>query len=360
MALAVFGLAGSVGVGSAQPAGAAKAPSVDLSVELTTTVVSAGHEKFLAGEVRNAGPDEATGLVLTYDVSALDASRLTVSAPGCTTVGTIITCTQEDLRADGNISLARAIGLTAVGSAGAAGSVTVKVAAAQADPDPSDNTSTVAISVDGHGADLVTFGEDVKYVRDAAYGNLEWMMFNQGDEAAVGVTYTVHLPARVGFQRHDPDCTYSADGRDVTCTIADWVILPDHSWATNNDSGINLTADITTPNAIALTGGTVTSGAIRSVPVDQLPPQLHKAKAPKGFTLMSAAAPGLNEVDTGDNSFHFTMFVEALARSSPSAARGGELPVTGDRTAVYAAIGAVTAATGVALLFLARRRRISA
>lgn len=346
MVSAALGLAGAIGV--AQPAGAAKAPSADLSVQLTTTAVGTGQAKPLSGEIRNAGPAAATGIVLTIDVFALDSSRVTVSAPGCTTVGTVITCGYPDLRANGNSLLSGAVKLTAVGPVGAAGSVTISVAAEQGDSHPSDNTSTTAISVRGHGADLVIFGEDVRSYRGLG-GNLEWQMFNVGDEAAAGMIYTVHLPAHVRFESHDRGCTYSADNRDATCIVPNVVVVPAGSFATNDDAGINLIADVATPGAIALTGGVVTSGAIKSMPVDQ------QATAPKA----AAIAPKFDEVDAGDNTYHFTVFVDAqiVTSRTPSAQPG--LPVTGGRTIVYAAAGGVAAVLGFALMLLTRRRRMS-
>jgi hypothetical protein len=338
----------------ASPAYAA-VPAADLSVTAQTSKIAVDSTgKPFKVEIHNDGPDPASAVSLMFDLSSLDTSKLDVSLPAlCERNGAVVTCDFSDvgdLRASGNIDFA--LGLVRVGGTGAAGSITVVVKSDAIDPDDTDNQATAAIEIVGHGADIATFGQDVQYFRQLPPPNgvVDWVMTNFGDEVADGLKFTVALPRRVSFLRHDAFCTYSADNRVAQCSLPDVVLPPRHSFAPDSDAGIPILVDIDDPGPVALPGGIVTGDAIRSVPIDEAA-ALDVSKAPAGYSISASSVSRASlDVDAGDNSFRFTIFVDA-------AAGNGGLPTTGSRPGLLGGIGLAAVVVGVVLFVMGRRRR---
>ena len=200
------------------------AKSADLSIRKTNNgPVAVGTQATFTLTVRNAGPDSATGVVVT---DALPDGLTFVSA-----AGNKWTCNQQN----GNVTCALAgslakgasttITITVRTTKAAAPQVTntAKVGANTPDPDPGNNTSSSTLKVQDEGpeADLalskstngpVTWGQNAIFTVKVT---------NKGPASAADVIVTDTLPAGVTYVASSGsgwDCTFEAG--TVTCTRA--------------------------------------------------------------------------------------------------------------------------------------------
>jgi LPXTG-motif cell wall-anchored protein len=329
---------------------AAADDGADLSIAFAgTTIAPFAGEKFGKVTISNAGPGTATGVELTFDISALTTSEVQVGPdPDCTPAGTEVTCVIDDAFAPppgGDLEFLIPLALQA-GASGSAGSLTATVSSATTDPDTSNNSKTVAVNVAAEpGTDLLVLAADVYTsegdpIPPGASGELLYAFFNQGDLAAVGVKVVVILPEHVTFASTLPECTYSADNRVATCTY-DSVFLPFSVDPSKSGMGqllpVNVASDA--PGPAALPGGIVTAAAI-----DVQQPDVPEIRPLPG-TARWLTPEEIADIDPGDDEDPFAVFI------------AGDLPVTGSRTALYAVSGAGLLLMGALIVLLARRRR---
>src|SRR5690554_5098739 len=143
---------GGVTAGIASPA-YAEGGTADLAIQIDgTTIAHRADGKFGRIEVTNAGPNDATGLLLTFDISELDTTRVAL-ALDCDPAGTDkIECI---LVPDGVIKDGKAttLALQVVQDAtpGPAGKITVSISHDGTDPDLSDNTATAEVVISERG-----------------------------------------------------------------------------------------------------------------------------------------------------------------------------------------------------------------
>jgi LPXTG-motif cell wall-anchored protein len=362
---------------SAIPAYAVE-PSADLTLTaLTSTMAIGSTGKPFTVEVHNDGPAPAAHVVVEFDVSALDTTKLAADGP-CAMAGTVLTCDLSEpgpLPAGGTVTAF--VRLEHLGGAGAAGSVTAAVSAHTAHPHETDNTATRSIEIAGHGVDIVAFGSDVRFYRQlpgGPAGVLDWTMGNVGDESSDGLRYTVTLPRHVSFAKHDSFCQYSADNRMAECTPPHSGLAPGTSWAPDFDAGIPIKVDVQDPRPVTLPGGVVSGvGIIAESPAAATTPG--PSSATHGSTVkVGAAALVGQDVDDGDNAFRFAVFVDAAPGASPSSQASGPpsgqsggpppsgtggLPVTGDNVGYLAGAGLAATLAGIAFMVIARRRKIA-
>ena len=337
----------------ATPAHAAAA--ADLEVKLVgTTLADGADEKFATSSIINHGPGDASGIELTFDATALNATKVDLELPGSCTGSPVAVCTFPGLviAAGEDFDIGPLIKRNP-GQSGDAGQLTVSVAHDGTDSESSNNSATAAVSLpDISGPDLTAVALDVYQDTDDAPGepgpntpiqpggtsNLWVVVLNQGDTTANGVKMTITLPEHVSFNEAEPDCTHAVGDSTTVCEYETVVLTP----APDDDAlgffffPVKVAADVEGP--VALTDGVVTVAAINEQP----PPPAARA-LPRNFTRIQP--DGLNDVDPTDNTDEFTVFV------------AGPLPVTGARAGLIGATGAVLVALGVGLYLIARRRR---
>ncbi|NJC68678.1 hypothetical protein HC031_02900 [Planosporangium thailandense] len=215
----------------------------DLSVTTASTAVVQGAGKPFAISVHNDGPETATGIRLTIDISKLDTTKLEVlesDSRSCTVDGTTITCAVPDLPAGGNYNAfeqaASALPVLSIGDPGDAGSFDVKVTSDTPDADLSNNEATgrVTVVADNPEApqqvDLVAWSSDVyakaggsERIKPGQTGELMWMLLNQAGPVK-GVSYMIALPPYLTFASQRPECSYEAENSVAICHDPDAIV----------------------------------------------------------------------------------------------------------------------------------------
>jgi hypothetical protein len=330
-------------------------PSADLGVTFTGSTIAADSSGKLGFiHLTNHGPSAATNVVITFDVSGLDESKIDFFLGGiCTHVGDTVTCPVSDdalAGVGGTADLEVPLGRQP-GASGAAGNLVVSVSSDTADPVSSNNSATAAVSVGNSGVDLIVEAEDVYAdpetrtpINPGANGELGAFIANMGDLAAVGLTVTVHLPEHTTLATTEPGCVNAADARSTVCTYNDVVLQPvdvdsDHALLI---VVFPITVAADAPGPGALPDGTVAVEAHDSAkPTNPDVPSLLPSNV-KWRSLDSI------DIDTTDNTDGFAVFVAAPAPP---------LPVTGFKAGLYGGIGAAAVALGVVLFLVGRRRR---
>jgi LPXTG-motif cell wall-anchored protein len=342
----------------ASPASAAD-PSSDLSISFTGTTIASGVDgKFGSFTITNHGPDIPTGVTVTFDLSALDASKVSFdnAVDGCDIVGAIATCHVPDdvvPPAGGNAEILLPIERTST-TGGAAGSISATVSSDLDDPVAGNNAITVNVTIDSSGSDLTVITPDVyalnsggtdyttDYLEPGEASFVDVLVANQGDLAAIGIKVSVELPEHVAFESVRPECAVNAGGRQVLCTFEDLVLQPVTFDPAHGAFEFQLPMRTATdaPGPVGLTPGTTIAGAID---VDE--PDIPELKAlPSGAKWVPFDV--VQEVDPTDNVDEFTVF-----------SAGPDLPVTGFKVGMYAGAGLLLLLLGTTLVLLARRRR---
>jgi LPXTG-motif cell wall-anchored protein len=347
------GLAAVVGMVAttafASPAAAAAAG--DLSISFTgTTIAALSGGKFGKVTIRNDGPGTPTGVEVTFDISALDTTKVQFSVvTGCVLAGDEITCSidDEDVPPPGGenefpIPLERQLG-----ASGAAGSATATVSSAETDPNTGNNSTTANVNVGDSGVDVQVIALDVYALDSGGFSttdpvppggssDLDVIFFNFGDLAVAGLRVTVSLPEHVTFATSDAGCTYSADGRQAECLFPGIVLPTPGIFALPFPVNVSASA----PGPVALQGGLVTAEAL-GVEEQEVP---EARNLPKNMRRVNQAdLPP--DVDPSDNEDPFAVHV------------GADLPVTGFKAGLYAMSGAGLLLLGALIVVLARRRR---
>jgi len=118
------------------------APSVDLSVVKTSTLLMTGADATYTLTVRNAGPAEATGVVLTDQLPAgVTYVRSEQTQGTCNATGAIVTCALGKLAAGTGAAVQLVVKVTA--APGTTVRNVATVASTQVDAHPEDNTGAV-------------------------------------------------------------------------------------------------------------------------------------------------------------------------------------------------------------------------
>jgi hypothetical protein len=124
--------------------------TADLEVKLTGTTLSPGVDDKLGSlSVLNHGPSDVTGFTLTFDISALDDSKIAIDSTGCTTTADEVVCDGSGIPvkngedADFFFPFVKAAGATP----GDAGDITVTVTHDGTDPTEGNNSVTVDVVI---------------------------------------------------------------------------------------------------------------------------------------------------------------------------------------------------------------------
>ena len=189
--------------------------SADLSIVKNSdpAEVVAGGNLLYTFAVSNAGPDEATGIVITDTLPA--GLTYVDGAPGCSAAGQVVTCSVNPIAAGGS----RQTGITVSVSPTATGVITnsAHVTGNENDPDPSNNDDSVDTPVKA--------SADVQIVKTASPTNpvpgdtvtYTLKAKNNGPDPAGNVVVTDVLPAGVSFISADAPCTQASG--TVTCVL---------------------------------------------------------------------------------------------------------------------------------------------
>ncbi len=200
-------------------AGAAADLSVAVSPDRPSAVV--GEEIGWTAAVGNAGPQTATGVVLTLALPAgLVDPKATVPGGTCTVAATAVTCTVPDL-APGTSAVVALTGTAGRAAAETSLVVAGTVAGALPDPAPSNNAAAAGVVSVPAAVDLVVTKRTDK--PSAAVGEqvtITTDVLNRGPSTATDVTLVDTLPEGVALESVTPSqgsCTVA--DRTITCNL---------------------------------------------------------------------------------------------------------------------------------------------
>lgn len=227
--------------------------SADLSVEMASTEATVdGGTKLVRVAVRNDGPDTVAGAwveVVVDDrphpgvsldpIAELHDRCEIVDDPGQPrTVG----CAIGELKAgavDNEIVLEFRHDGVPVGEAGT-GSATV---ISRTDPNPANDTDPFILTITDPGVDLALFGPGEVTIAPGTTGEFSGDEFlvvtNEAGAAVDGFSLSMTLPKYASFVPEYENCSYTSDGRGMTCDYGD-TDLPVDSWATLFSGGMPL------------------------------------------------------------------------------------------------------------------------
>lgn len=401
-------------VGISPPAVAA--PGVDLAITASSSRIAAGSMvKGLSMEVANVGTATAHGFTVWLDFGCtrqgcfdptLDLDRVGIrfrivdNDPFC-----------EIHRVGGNAEIrcflallpGQRVNLNQLGLAplsavpGPAGTFKAVLTGHDEGVIGPSNTANVAVEIVAAKPDLTTAVRDLsagiaetglaQRITPGQTARLDWLLENFSPFVVTGVELTAQLPEHTSFATRLAGCTYSSDGRQVTCDVAQLpepleqgaALVPDqeHPWlvkvAPDAPGPIQLAGTLTAQ----ATASTPESGSAGSQSADGSSPfnWLTTTKSAMGFAAPanSAAGPGDaltastsgetattdGDADPEDNADGFTVFIGQNTNPTQTSRPDGSLPITGTNTGLVAGVGGTLLLAGLVLVLMARRGRRS-
>ncbi|HEX2773565.1 MAG TPA: hypothetical protein VHN18_14205, partial [Micromonosporaceae bacterium] len=341
------GAIGLVAAGTFAAPAFAGPTDADVSVSGASSKIAVGAAgKTFRIDVHNAGPGVATDTTVTIDWTGLKDTSVKVIPDlfkGCDVAGETATCVIGDIPAGATLPLP--VLIERVGGEGDAGSLTVSVESSAVDPDPTNNTATIPVEVVPSGVDLLAVAFDVYAVSESGpmpvvpgeTAPLFWLVANEGDQTAKGISYSISLPEHVTFVDDFESCAPSAGKRTLTCEQSEAVLEPGTAVFPEVDMLVRVSEDA--PGPVTLTGGLLKGSAMGTLDPAVLRGQ-SVTGAPKGLEVKQTAEL-LKDVDEGDNDASFAVFVGAKGGtgggdgdgsgggSGDGDGDGGMLPVTG-------------------------------
>lgn len=384
-ALALLIAAGSTGVSApAHAAGEADLALIPLSSELAKGVEEAKAKPFKIQVNNTRSTVDAKAVQVTVETAHLkdrkDRKVGVVVPDGCEATGTTFSCLLGDLPAGTTEDFG--IPLFSLGKRGDAGHLVVTVTSATTDPFMEDNTVEHDITVTKPGHDLTTWVQDVYAdvevdgddsgeqallpVRPGETAPLDWAVYNHGSRAATGIAYGIALPAGVTFAELPEGCDES-DGEGPAlahCADSGAVLRPGEFYTA--DVRVRVDADVTEP--VLRPGFLYGFGLDVAAGEPEATPRIASDTQRRTFA----------DVDPGDDSAQFDVFVDLspvstptptptgeptgspspTATATPGGSGGGGLPVTGVQAGLIGGIGAAVLLAGGVLLLLSRRRKV--
>lgn len=379
---------GGVTAGIASPA-YAEGGTADLAITVDgTTIAQGAGGKFGRIETTNKGPDRATGLVFTYDISDLDTTRVVFEIDECgPPLDGLIECiiSPDGIDKDGRITFFDPFEVVE-DTPGPAGKITVSISHDGTDPVSSNNSMTADVAINEQGGvDLTVFAPDIaeeivlasdsfEVAGDLLPGSETFAFVfvdNQGTVPTSGVRISLTLPDHVTFTAPEPDCTHAAGDTTTVCEYELVVLQPNvddaFCYVANLGEGeiddqscffaffpVKVSDDA--PESATLTGGVAEAWDMR-LPIlfsasTATDPEHDAGKAPEEM---------LPDVDPTDNVSFYSFFTSALDDSGTGGGDGdddGKLPVTGSPVMLITGLGAVLLAGGTVLFLVTRRRRV--
>ncbi|WBB77967.1 LPXTG cell wall anchor domain-containing protein [Micromonospora sp. WMMD882] len=391
--------AGLVAVGApAYAADQADLALVPVSTQLARGVTEAKAKPFVFTVDNTRGTVDARDVTVSVDARKVDRKKVGFVVPeGCQRQRVAVwSCVLGDLAAGTSENFV--IPLFSKTTRGDAGTLSVTVGSETADPERDDNSVDVDLTVTRPGYDLVTWAQDVYAdvevdgaadetglmpVRPGQTAPLDWAVYNGGSRRATGVFYGVTLPVGVSFAELPATCVrQDLDGAAQAFCEDRAVVLKPGQYYTDTIR-VKVAEDVTEP--VLRVGNIFAYGlsqAAAGQPLEQ--PRAADATQRRTFT----------EVDPGDNSAVFDVFVDLSAgpgpsptptgeptvspgpSSSPSPGTGGDggdggdggvgggdgddggLPVTGVQAGLIGGIGGAVLLAGGVMFLVSRRRRV--
>ncbi|MCB0867760.1 MAG: DUF11 domain-containing protein [Solirubrobacterales bacterium] len=163
--------------------------------------------------VHNAGPDEATNVVVTDTLPA--GLTYVDGAPGCSANGQVVTCSIHPIAAGGTSQT----GITVSVAGNAHGTITnsAHVGGNEPDPDPSNNDDSVDTTVQPHADVEINKTASPLNPRPGDTITYKLKARNNGPDSAANVVVTDTLPVGVTFVSADSPCTQASG--TVTCEL---------------------------------------------------------------------------------------------------------------------------------------------
>jgi uncharacterized repeat protein (TIGR01451 family) len=179
----------------------------DISLQLDSAEAREGEPFFYGFLVFNAGPAEATNVVVTLELPA----GIDYLSGGCTSSGSTVTCGPAEIPPGAGIGAVLQLRATDSGTYTISGNVS----ADQPDPNPANDADTGTIVVASGDADLSIDVPESTTARVGDTFSFPVSVTNAGPADATSVTATIALPEGIAYA--SGGCT--AAGRYVTCAF---------------------------------------------------------------------------------------------------------------------------------------------
>ncbi len=284
-------------------------PVSDLSVAKTAAATAvAGNNLVYTIDVANDGPSDAPNVVIT---DTLPAGVTFVSAPGCTEVAGVVTCSIASLPAGGATRFTVTVAIPAAESAGTVLSNDVSISSDASDPDPTNNGDSVDTDVLRQ-TDL-TIAKSVTPTDGMAGTNVTYTIVveNSGPSNAAAVSVLDTMPSGITATSVTSDIgSCSSTGSGISCYHPDL--------APGTPMTVTVTGSIA---ASAVDGSTLTNSATTSTTSDETNTTNNDASA--DVTILTEAdlsitkASGVGEVIAGET----ISYTIEVANAGPSDAQ---------------------------------------
>lgn len=229
-----------------EPALAQGGADLQVTITGTSSVAQDSGSKFATLSLRNHGPNPATNVGYTIDVSNLDMNKIRfvdIECDGDPDGDGLLFCDVESgsIAPGEDLDLFMAFQRVLPLTTGVAGTVTVTATHAGPDPDQSNNSVTANVTIGAHGADFRVLVDDVRNRAVPAPGGWEETtqpispgdhaivtarVTNFGDRASTIPLLQVTLPPQVSFAATDPHCSHAIGDTTTSCSYGDITLAP--------------------------------------------------------------------------------------------------------------------------------------
>ena len=302
--------------------------SADLSVKVQSSqsTPSGGGmmTKIMTVTVENKGPNDATGVTVTFTVKGYDPAekvyRVEPANGGVPCSGAdkgkdrVYTCslsTKDSTLKSGatNHELIFAFD-HAIKASGDVAEGVVAVTSKAKDPDAKNNTQPFTISIVKAGVDVsANSGTDVTIDpgKTGSFSGPDFVsIYNEGSTPVKGISISMTLPPYATFEKDYTNCEYSEDLRKANCEFPDVVLDNQEGIFFAPTEPVRITLAKNAPGPLSLGRVSVTAAAL-----DMLQPQAFKGTVTGQHFVHTNTRAGLPDQAPGDNTVEFAVFSTA-------------------------------------------------